>query len=383
MKVVLATGIYPPDIGGPATYVKALASELSRLGNDVRVVTYGADSGQRTADPSTPLEAGSGSWKVVVVSRSGGPLLRWWRYAKVLRQVAHDADSVEAFSSVSVGIPLMLSGLGRSRTTRAKRSGVGAPPRTLLRLGGDFFWERYTDRGGMKGLKDWYASRLWSKWLTQKILRSFDHIVFSTRFQEELYEAEFTLPAHSVIENALPAGSPVLHSKHAPLKLLFMGRFVGFKNLPSLVAALTHLPEATLTFVGQGPEAPQLRSRVADLHIQDRVTFLPPVSGTDKQRIFADYDLLVLPSLTELSPNVALEARMAGLPVLLSAETGLSASLTQGMGVRPLRTSVEIEAAIREVMNGYEEIAREAALPPPKRGWEDIARAHLALFASL
>ena len=43
MKIVLATGIYPPDIGGPATYVSCLASEFSRLGMEVIVVTYGGN----------------------------------------------------------------------------------------------------------------------------------------------------------------------------------------------------------------------------------------------------------------------------------------------------------------------------------------------------
>jgi len=28
MKILIATGIYPPDIGGPAKYAKSLAEEL-------------------------------------------------------------------------------------------------------------------------------------------------------------------------------------------------------------------------------------------------------------------------------------------------------------------------------------------------------------------
>ena len=41
LKIVLATGIYPPDIGGPATYVAKLAEELPKRGCEVKVVTYG------------------------------------------------------------------------------------------------------------------------------------------------------------------------------------------------------------------------------------------------------------------------------------------------------------------------------------------------------
>ena len=137
MNIILATGIYPPDIGGPATYVRALAEELVKKGNEVRVVTFGGQGRQEG-------QRGQQGWEVIAVSRSGGPLMRWWRYAKALRARGSEADVVIAFSSVSCGVPLWLAGLKK--------------PKTILRLGGDFFWERYTDRGGMKSLREWYES---------------------------------------------------------------------------------------------------------------------------------------------------------------------------------------------------------------------------------
>src|SRR3989344_4942495 len=156
MKIVLATGIYPPEIGGPATYAQALAAALQKRGEDVTVITYG------------PKQAGN----IILVPRDGGPVFRWWRYAKALRAHAADADVIIAFSSVSVGVPLALAGLKN--------------PKKILRLGWDFFWERYTDRGGVKGLREWYGSSHYSllttHWVMGWLLRTFDHIVFSTRF---------------------------------------------------------------------------------------------------------------------------------------------------------------------------------------------------------
>ncbi|MBU2219306.1 hypothetical protein KKG15_02345, partial [Patescibacteria group bacterium] len=40
MRILIATGIYPPDIGGPATYAKNLADEFLRRGCGVKVITY-------------------------------------------------------------------------------------------------------------------------------------------------------------------------------------------------------------------------------------------------------------------------------------------------------------------------------------------------------
>lgn len=383
MKIVLATGIYPPDIGGPATYVRALAAELARLGNAVSVVTYGrVESGKRKVPAQTM--AGSdgesdGAWNVVSIDRSGGPLLRWWRYARALRKVAADADIVEAFSSVSVGVPLLFA--------RVKK------PKKILRLGGDFFWERYTDRGGGQGLQEWYDGlRRWhlkncqwkaAKLFMETLLQSFDHLIFSTELQKSLYQTQYRLSAHSVIENALPAGMPVLHAAHAPFRLLFLGRFVAFKNLTALLRSLAFLPRCSLALVGDGPMLCTLRTLSRELHLEDRVTFLPPHGVAAKGDLFADADLLVLPSITEISPNTALEARAVGLPVLLTRATGFGETLTRGMVLRNLVSPEQIAKAIADVRSRYGEIAAAASLPAPVRGWDRVAREHLQLFQSL
>ncbi|MBI2524259.1 glycosyltransferase family 4 protein [Candidatus Peregrinibacteria bacterium] len=387
MKVVLATGIYPPDIGGPATYVRELARELARQGIGVCVVTYAREKSET-------------EWDVICISKFGGPLLRWWRYARALKKHAADAEVVIAFSLVSVGVPLWLSGL---RKPFDKAQGK---PKLILRLGGDFLWERYTDLGGGLGLREWYESRFWqivgslARWLAGSLLQTFDHVVFSTRFQEEIYEKHYRgLPEHLVIENALsaptPGPSPAAaarpdavgrgegRTKHAPFRLLFMGRFVAFKNLPSLLRAMTELPGITLTLVGEGPLRHLLEGNVLGLHLRDRVTFHPKATPDERNEYFHSHDLLVIPSVTEISPNVALEARAAGLPVLLTEETGLSERLRQGMVVRKLRTPEHIRDAIREVVATYEHVVQEAARAPTNRPWGKVREEYFRLFSSL
>lgn len=363
MKVLLATGIYPPDIGGPATYVQALASEFEKHDIDVVVVTYGRKEGQK----------GQKGWRVIRVPKWGGSFLRWWRYAKALRREGEDADIVYAFSSVSCGLPLWIAGLRK--------------PRHILRLGGDFIWERYTDWGGMLSLKEWYQSLHWSLRLSHRLmgwlLRRFDHIIFSTEFQKKIYEEFFQPPPkYSVIENALPSSlSPLhLHTKHDPLRLLFVGRFVGFKNLKCLLDALLQLPHTTLTLVGGGPVRRMLEKKIQEEGLNERVHFINTVQGKEKEKLLADHDLLILPSITEISPNIALEARVMGLPVLLTSETGLSSVLTAGMVVHPLKMVEDIVRGVLTVEQEYDRIAREAAKPPVKRGWDIVCDEHVQLF---
>lgn len=358
MNIVLATGIYPPDIGGPATYAAGLKQELEAQGHRVTVLTYGR---------TLPAAKEKG---VIRVENKGNMLRRYAEYRRALRKHAADADVVLAFSSVSTGIPLLCSGLTK--------------PKKILRLGGDFFWERYTDAGGSLGLAAWYRSRfgIWrllSSLFMEGILSSFDLIVYSTAFQKRIHEQTFrALPQVTVVENAVPAYARISHAAHTPLRLLFVGRLVRFKQLPLLLEAVASLPDTILTIVGSGPEQKHLHEQVRLLRLQDRVTFLPPVFGDAKQKLFAEHDLLVIPSVTEISPNVALEAVSAGLPVLLTDETGLSDTLSQGMVRAPMRTSMEIASAIVKTSTQYAALSKKQAA---KRSWSDVASEWIPLFS--
>ncbi len=361
MHILLATGIFPPAIGGPATYSTKLAEEFLKLGHRVTVVTYGRKL--MIEDPRL---------SIVFVPKSGTVLSRWRGYRRALRKYGADADAVIALSSVSTGVPLLLSGLRK--------------PKKILRLGGDFFWERYTDGGGMKSLREWYGSsfgfwKLLNTSFMEAILRSFDVLVYSTDFQRKIHEHAYAeLPKSIVIENAVPSSTPVPNSRPpscSPLRLLFMGRFVGFKNLPVLLDAVASMPDVSLTLVGCGPLEGRLRARAGLLGLGSRVEFRPPVAGEEKRRTFLEHDVLILPSVTEISPNVALEAISEGLPVLLTDETGLKPEGV--MHLRPLRTVSDIVRAVREYMarsNGDERRV-------PVRTYAQVAQDWVQLIASL
>ena len=370
MHILLATGIFPPAIGGPATYSTKLAEEFLKLGHRVTVVTYGRKL--MIEDPRL---------SIVFVPKSGTVLSRWRGYRRALRKYGADADAVIALSSVSTGVPLLLSGLRK--------------PKKILRLGGDFFWERYTDGGGMKSLREWYGSsfgfwKLLNTSFMEAILRSFDVLVYSTDFQRKIHEHAYAeLPKSIVIENAasphltpnpsltLRLGRGEHASPHNPFRLLFMGRFVGFKNLPVLLDAVAAMPDVSLTLVGCGPLEGRLRARAGLLGLGSRVEFRPPVAGEEKRRTFLEHDVLILPSVTEISPNVALEAISEGLPVLLTDETGLKPEGV--MHLRPLRTVSDIVRAVREYMTRSNGDERRV----PVRTYAQVAQDWVQLIASL
>lgn len=388
MNILIATGIYPPSIGGIATYAKQLGEELRQFEHEVSIVTYGKDPNRSNPQCSHPPH-------VTVLSKGGGILARWLRYAKVLKSKGRDADVVIALSSVSVGVPLILARLRK--------------PKKVIRLGGEFFWERYTDAGGMRGLRQWHESRsgFWriiDQFIMPMILQCFDRIVYSTEFQRAMHQKRYPwLKKTAVIENALPiadvvdpgqdgSGIPIRRAaacrtdrcltcnNQKEFRLLCMSRFVGFKNLAALIDAMHELPNVRLTIVGEGPLEGALKARAAALLAEDRIRFLKPVHGTEKEVLVQSHDLLIVPSITEISPNTALEARAAGLPVLLTYETGLSPKLTQGMVLRLLRTPEEIANGVREVMHDYTKIVAESSTLYLDRPWKRVAEEWMRLL---
>ena len=44
MKILIAADIFPPQPGGPATYVVTIANELTKMGDDIKIVSLNPNS---------------------------------------------------------------------------------------------------------------------------------------------------------------------------------------------------------------------------------------------------------------------------------------------------------------------------------------------------
>jgi len=104
--------------------------------------------------------------------------------------------------------------------------------------------------------------------------------------------------------------------------VLAIGRLSREKGHAHLIrAAATWQNGARLVIIGDGPERPALERLARDLGVGARVT-LPGVTN-DVAPFYALADVFVLPSLSEGSPNVLLEAMSNGLPIVASRVGGV------------------------------------------------------------
>ena len=106
------------------------------------------------------------------------------------------------------------------------------------------------------------------------------------------------------------------------IHLLMVGSYGSRKNQKFAVDILKELPpDATATFIGYprtptDPYLPNLQNYVQELGLANRVRFLP--QDADIPAEMAKATLLLIPSLQEGLPNVALEAQAMGLPCFIS-----------------------------------------------------------------
>jgi len=152
----------------------------------------------------------------------------------------------------------------------------------------------------------------------------------------------------SVIMNALPPASEQHKSIQPDLPAaLRNGLLVGVaarlqpeKGVAYFLEAAAHvlqfLPEVHFLVMGDGPQLKELQAYVEQLSVQEHVHFLG--FRLDARAIIGLLDVLVVPSLSEGTPLVTLEAMSAGVPVVASAVGGIPEQLrhqSEGILVPP------------------------------------------------
>ncbi len=106
---------------------------------------------------------------------------------------------------------------------------------------------------------------------------------------------------------------------------LFVGSLDLRKSPDVLVRALSEAPGITCVFVGDGPAKHRIRQLAIQLGVADRIRFAGHLKPAELGRYYAGADLLVLPSVSEASPLVILEAMACGTPVVASRVGGIPA----------------------------------------------------------
>lgn len=309
MRLFVASGIFHPEPGGPATYLFRLLPELQARGHEVRLLTFG----------DAPVEGYP--YPVRRIPRRFLPL-RFADYARAARPLAQWSDLIFANS---LGLPL-----------------VGLPPRPrVLKVVGDLAWERAVNRGWIPPTEDIdafqtrrYARRVMLlKRQRSREVRRADAIIVPSEYLRRMVIGWGALPERvTVIFNALAPDAAAstrspddarseLGLPPGPL-LLTVARLTAWKGVDSLLRALARVPDVRLLIAGDGPEEARLRALAGSLRLGERAQFLGRVDRARLATYFRAADYTTLYSGYEGLPHVLLESLLSGTPVIASDKGG-------------------------------------------------------------
>jgi glycosyltransferase involved in cell wall biosynthesis len=340
MRCVFLTGIWPPDVGGPATHGPDFATFLRDRGHQIEVVTMS------DAEPSVrpvPVHA---------VARSQPFPVRYSGVAFAGLRLARRSDVVYATATYAA----------------AAAAATGARRPLVAKLVSDPAYERARRYGAFRGSLEEFQTATGArvdalKRLRTAALRRARRIVVPSRYLADVAVGwQLDASRIEVLVNPAPPPADVKPAKLSPRTFVFVGRLTEQKALPVLLDALDRVDDAELVVVGDGPERATLERRASG-----RVRFVGSLPRAGVLSHLAGSRAAVLSSAWENLPHAAVEALAVGTPVVSTAVGGVPEVVTDGENglLVPPNDADALAAALRRILEDDELHARLAARTKP------------------
>jgi glycosyltransferase involved in cell wall biosynthesis len=318
-RVTIATGLFPPDIGGPATYSAYMARALPRHGIGVRVSYFG---------------------DVISLPR----VMRHAAYLLRLVWTARGSDILFAQDPFSVGLPAWIA----SRMTGA---------RFVLKIVGNYAWEQDragrradTARGGVsfetpeefQKRRHGFLTEM-RRYIQYRVARRADRIIVPSRYLGRLVagwgvdRSKITVIYNAVAVPEQAGGREETRKRFglAGIVIVAAGRFVPWKGFVELIDAVADLasaiPDIRLVIAGSGPEEAAMRARIEARGVGNCVSLTESVSHDVLAAYFAAGDIFALYSGYEGLSHTLIEGMAAGLPVVATNVGGNTEVVEDGV----------------------------------------------------
>jgi glycosyltransferase involved in cell wall biosynthesis len=208
MKILLATGIYPPESGGPATYVKLLETELPKRDIEISVLPF------RDV-------------------RHLPKVFRHFAYFVKCLKIARKVDVVYAQDTVSVGLPAMLAA-------------TCAGTKFLVRVPGDYAWEQGRQRFGITDELDAFQQKRYGlrvgllSMIQKKVVNSAKAVIVPSAYMKKIVDGWTDPDKVKIIYSSIELPVPVELPEKRPEGFLVVssGRRVPWKNYEGIARAV-------------------------------------------------------------------------------------------------------------------------------------------------
>jgi glycosyltransferase involved in cell wall biosynthesis len=315
MKVVIATPIYPPEIGGPATYTKELCERLHDR-HELTVVAY------------TDVHEAFEGTRLVAISKRRPLPIRLVRFFFAMLKASKDADIVYVQNAMAAGLPVSLACLI-----------TGKP--YVLKFVGDEAWERASQQRLTSKLLEEFLEhpeaplkiRLMMS-VQGFVLRRASRVTTPSIYLGQAIQRAYGIDPRRIVTNYNAAEETVtlpFEAKPVRHQIAATARLTAFKGIDGIIRAVAILkqrvPDVKLAIAGEGPEMENLQKLSKELGVEDRVYFLGKISRAETWQLRKNSEVYVLNSTYEGLPHTVLTSFAAEIPTVATNIPGTNEAL--------------------------------------------------------
>lgn len=300
-RLLIATPLYPPEPGGPATHTKLLEAGLPGHGITVAVEKFAA------------------------VRRYPKVVRHLWYFMR-LTLAARRADVLLVQDTVSCGVPAVCA----AKLTKTP---------LIMRVPGDYAWEQGRQRFGVSADLDAFQTSNPPfrvnvlKKLQGWVARSAHTVIVPSRYFAGIVSQWGVAPGRlKVVYHGMQAVKDVSMPEGLPSRpfMVSAGRLVPWKGFDFLIGLLPQLPEWQLVIIGDGPQRAALERQARSLGVAERVKFTGAIRHADVLGWCGSADAFVLNTSFESFSFQVLEAMAVGAPVITTAIGSIPELITDG-----------------------------------------------------
>ena len=313
MNILITAGIFPPDIGGPASFVPKISNFLIENGHNVKIICLAEVENNHTED----------NLDVIRIKRSNSLPIRW---VKTIYQIVKNGKKSDLIFVNGLGIETTIANLLLKK-------------QLIRKIVGDPVWERaYNQRKTTESFDEFQNNKHSFLIEVQKLLRNWsinsaeivitpsDHLksfVSGLGFSNKILK----------INNGVDITDIKKTNIHkADVNLLIISRLVVQKNINIVIEAIELLDNKNLklSIIGEGGEFSKLESLIHDLNLQNRVQLLGKIDSNKISQFLLTADIFIQASDYEGLPHSVLEAINYEVPILSTEVGGCKDLLNDG-----------------------------------------------------
>jgi len=296
----VTVGIFPPDIGGPATFVPKIAKYFQdELNYEIEILTLSDSKNSNIND----------DFSVKRIDRNLPIIYRWLKTIFTIYKLGKNKDLI------------FVNGL----STEVTIANIFLKKKIIRKIVGDPVWERAYSKAKISESFDEFQVKNYGFSISlQKKVRSFSIKKSDIVITPSQHLKNFILNLGfknkiEIINNGvfIPEENTNIFTDDQ-INITIVSRLVSHKNIEKIIKAISDLnsPLINLNIIGDGPELNQLQKISLESNIKDNIIFHGKLNRDEINHIFLNSDIYIQASNYEGLPHSLLEAMSYGIPVL-------------------------------------------------------------------